>query len=278
LALKDPNAQFGVTKFSDLSPEEFQAKYLMKNVNFSTFNTGPVPKIAFPAVDRESRTGNSGSPPTAFDWRSEGAVTPVYDQQQCGSCWAFSTTETIESAWFLAGHPLNQLSMQQIVSCDHKDGGCSGGEPPTAYEYVISAGGLESYASYPYTSGGGNNGVCQFQPSEVVTKISNWAWVSRAPQKNETAMLYGSWQYGPVSICVDASTWSAYTGGIITANCGTKIDHCVQLTGWNTSSTGINYWIVRNSWNTDWGNAGYIYIERNKNLCAIGEECSRAIV
>lgn len=278
MSLLDENVEYGMNQFMDLSQEEFASMYLMKDLNFSRFHPRHPPTVEFPANDRETRTGNSGPPPTSYDWRSANAVTPVYNQEQCGSCWAFSTTEEIESQWFLAGNQLTQLSMQQIVSCDHQDSGCNGGEPPTAYKYVISAGGLDSYSSYPYTSGAGNSGQCKFNKANIAAKISNWAWVSVAPFYNETAMLYGSWQYGPLSICVDASSWQFYTGGIVTSNCGTKIDHCVQLVGWNTSPSGIPYWIVRNSWGTSWGNNGYIYIERNKNLCAIAEEVSRAIV
>jgi len=90
-------------------------------------------------------------------------------------------------------------------------------------------------------------------------------------------MLYGSYQYGPLSICVDASSWQTYQGGIITRNCGKQIDHCVQLVGWNTASN-INYWIVRNSWGVTWGERGFIWVERNLDLCAIANEVTRSIV
>jgi len=266
-------ATFGVTPFMDLTSEEFAAAYLMpKGHDFAKNHA---------EKDVETVVSNSGPPPSTYDWRSAGAVTPVYNQQQCGSCWAFSTTEEIESQWFLAGHPLTSLSMQQVVSCDNNDYGCNGGDPPTAYKYVISAGGLEAYSDYPYTSGNGVTGRCDFNAKDIVAKISNWAYVSRSdvstPNGNETAMLYGSWEYGPLSICVDASSWQTYKGGIITSNCGKQIDHCVQLVGWNTQN-GVDYWVVRNSWGVLWGEQGYIYIERNKDLCAIANEVTRAII
>jgi len=269
-------ARFGVTQFMDLTNDEFRMMYLMPQQDFSAAHS-------MKEVETIGTTGglNSGPPPTSYNWYNEGACTPVYNQEQCGSCWAFSTGEEIESQWFLSGHNLTSLSIQQIVSCDNTDGGCNGGNPPTAYEYVIRAGGLEPWADYPYTSGAGNSGYCKFDKADIVASITNWAWVSRSdaktPNGNETAMLYGSYQYGPLSICVDASSWQTYQGGVITRNCGKQIDHCVQLVGWNTAG-GIDYWIVRNSWGITWGERGFIWVERNLDLCAIANECTRAIV
>jgi len=277
-AFPGQQARFGVTQFMDLTTDEFRMMFLMPHQDFShQHSLKEVEKI-----DAQNTNGvNSGPPPTSFNWYNSGACTPVYNQEQCGSCWAFSTGEEIESQWFLTGHNLTSLSVQQIVSCDTTDGGCNGGNPPTAYQYVIRAGGLETWASYPYTSGAGNTGYCKFNKALIVASISNWAWVSRSdpstPNGNETAMLYGSYQYGPLSICVDASSWQTYQGGIITRNCGKQIDHCVQLVGWNTASN-INYWIVRNSWGVTWGERGFIWVERNLDLCAIANEVTRAIV
>merc|ERR1712130_666974 len=106
------------------------------------------------------------------DWVSQGAVTPVKDQGRCGSCWAFSATAAIESYAKLAGQSLQVLSAQQINSCDKRDGGCNGGNTETAYEYVKSAGGIESERDYPYTSGGGSTGSCKFQSSKIAVTIS----------------------------------------------------------------------------------------------------------
>lgn len=266
-------AEYGVTQFMDLSADEFRSRFLMREFDTSAYDQAsvlPVPPL-------------NAAPPSSYDWRTKGAVTPVYNQEQCGSCWAFSTTEAIESQWFLAGHNLTKLSMQQIVSCDHTDGGCNGGNPPTAYEYVIKAGGLESYSSYPYTSGTGRNGQCSFQKSKVVASIKNWAYVSKRsaghPAGNESALIPGTYQYGPLSICVDATTWQTYRGGVVTSNCGSALDHCVQLVGWNNDAKpSTPYYLVRNSWGATWGEAGYIYIEQGKNLCGIADEATRPIV
>jgi len=257
---------YGVTKFFDLTPAEFQDKYLMrKTVNTKhlraekPFHPKDLSKISIPA---------------SYDWRTKNAVTPVYNQEQCGSCWAFSTTENIESMWFLAGHTLTQLSMQQIVDCDTSDDGCGGGDPPTAYQYVMSAGGMDPLADYPYTA---EDGYCSFKSSEVVAHITNWQYATQNNDENQMASELVS--EGPLSICVDASSWQYYNGGIIMHGdgCGDSLDHCVQAVGYSTSN-GTPYWIVRNSWGTDWGENGYLKVERGYNVCGISDEATYAVI
>jgi len=211
--------------------------------------------------------------PTNYTWVSKGATTPIYNQEQCGSCWAFSTTESIESMNFLKGNTLTSRSMQQIVDCDTNDDGCDGGNPPTAYEYVISAGGLETYASYPYTA---KDGKCKFQKSLIAQSISNWQYVTRI--RSVSQMQEFTYSTGPPSVCVDASTWDSYKGGVYTrADCGTALDHCVQIVGWDIVK-GQNVWLVRNSWGTDWGNAGFLYVSMTDDACGINDEVTSAIV
>jgi len=212
--------------------------------------------------------------PVSFDWRNQGnVVTPVYNQGQCGSCWAFSTTENIESMWALSGKTLTSLAVQQIVDCDTSDGGCGGGNPPTAYQYVISAGGMEPWGDYPYT---GVNGNCAFNSADVVETISSWTYVTQS--SDETQMQNYLYTNGPLSVCVDASTWQYYNGGIIMAGtCGNSLDHCVMITGYGNQS-GTNFWWVRNSWGTDWGQAGYLQVQMGSDVCGIADECTSSIV
>jgi len=254
-ASKAGNLKFAVNKFADLSAEEFTAyKGFVKH-----------PKIAAPVfVDK----GNVELP-TSLDWRTKGAVTPVKDQGQCGSCWAFSATEGVESAWFLAGNTIPVLSEQQIVDCDTVDQGCDGGDLPTAFQYIVSAGGLESESDYPYQA---QDGSCNFDASDIVAKISGFQYATQST--NETEMQVAMVANGPLSICVDAETWQFYSGGIITSDCANSLDHCVQAVGFDTDPTGIPYWIVRNSWGTDWGMNGYLEVERNQDLCGIADEAT----
>jgi len=263
-------ATYGLNKFSDLTPEEFAATVLMK------------PFKGIPdSVKRQNMLTlkkNIASPDT-FDWRSKGAVTPVKDQAQCGSCWAFSVTENVESVWMLAkgltNETMTHLSPQQIVDCDESDAGCNGGDTPTAYDYIKSAGGLEPEKDYPYTA---KDGRCSFKASDVFATISSWKYATT--YWDETTLKDNLAAWAPLSICVDARYWQDYQSGVMTAyECDwiVEIDHCVQAVGYDlTASTP--YWIVRNSWGTDWGEKGYILIEYGQNSCGLTSEATTAVV
>jgi len=250
---KQPLATFGVTQFSDLTPEEFRERYLIK-----TPLVKPEAPVApdLPLVDL----------PAEFDWNDKpGVVTPVKNQGQCGSCWAFSATEALESIWALAGHTLTKLSPQQIVDCDNTCYGCNGGWPYLAYEYIKNTGGLESEAAYPYVAYDEN---CAFNNQKVVAKVTGWQYVTQ--NQNETQMQNYIYSKSPISVCVDAQIWQTYTGGVISSGCGTSIDHCVDVTGWKVVN-GIPVWNVRNSWGTSWGYSGYLYVKIGGDVCAIAQ-------
>jgi hypothetical protein len=259
--LNNYSATFGVTKFSDLTRDEFRSKYLMKK-----FPGKDAPKLpTLPPFEIRPR----GPDPNNYDWNSAGVITPVYNQGECGSCWAFSATETIESYFALGGGQLTQLSMEQIVDCDTngQDEGCNGGFPSGAYQYVESVGGLDSLANYPYVAEGGNAENCQFPDGNIVADVTSYNSVD-----GESGLYAQVSTNGPVSVCVDASSWQYYTGGILT-QCGNNVDHCVQLTGYQNynAQDGSSAWNVRNSWGTDWGNSGYILIATGQDLCSIGD-------
>jgi len=238
-------AVFGLTKFSDISKGEFKATYL---------NAKPRPAENVVHLQSDSL-------PNDVDWRNNGAVTDVKDQGQCGSCWAFSATEAAESYYFLTKQGgLPTLSPQQVVSCDPYDYGCNGGWPYDAFTYLKGVGGQESEAAYPYTSGGGDTGTCQFSAGSIVAKVRGYNSVSGG--ENGLATALGS---GPPSVCVAAEDWYSYTGGVL-RSCSGGVDHCVQAVGYTS-----DYWIVRNSWGADWGESGYIFIARGSDLCLIAD-------
>jgi len=247
-------AVHGVTKFSDLTPEEFKSMYL-------TY----VPRnesVHRPHLQLDGPLSDS------VDWRGRGAVTAVKDQGQCGSCWAFSATEAIESYFFLRSGNLVELSPQQITSCDKVDGGCNGGWPYRAYQYVMGAGGLERNDDYPYTSGsGGQTGQCKFDGSKVVggTRMNGYTSIQQSEGQLQAAL-----NNGPASVCVAADAFQTYTGGIL-RSCPGSIDHCVQAVGYDTDG---GFWIVRNSWATSWGEQGYIRIAMGQNLCQIAQDAT----
>jgi len=261
---------FGITKFSDLSVEEFKGRYLNFRPSpkvFAAHQNTPIRKTTSPAAD-------------SVDWRNTGAITPVKDQGQCGSCWAFSTTEEVESMWYLSKKSLPVLSPQQIVSCDKVDQGCNGGDTVSAYTYV-KANGLETEEAYPYKSGEtGSNGACKYNSGDVVAKITGFEYATppctgACNTQNETK-LAESLTGAPISICVYAESWQFYSSGILKSNCPKaydQLDHCVQLVGYDNTQT-TPYWIVRNSWAADWGIDGFIYIEKGNNLCGVADEAT----
>jgi C1A family cysteine protease len=263
--MRGSGALFGLNKFSDMTPDEFAEKILMT----------PFTPAAAAHKEKNMILPRITAPDT-FDWRTKGAVTAVKDQGQCGSCWAFSVTENIESVWILAkglnNATLPALAPQQIVDCDTSDLGCNGGNPPTAYDYVQSAGGLDDEKDYPYTA---QDGTCAFKSADVVAKITGYKY---ATDGDEDTMKDNLASWAPLSICVDARYWQDYQSGVMTEwQCDwiVQLDHCVQAVGYDlTSSTP--FWIVRNSWGADWGENGYIRLQYGANTCGLTEESTTA--
>jgi len=267
---------YGLTKFADLSKEEFTARYLLPK--------GSVAKNARKMKQHfEVKLPITPiAPPATFDWVAKGATTPVKDQQQCGSCWAFSTTENFESMAFLKTGSLPILGPQQLVDCDPQSQGCGGGWTYWAFEYLLTAGGQMSETNYPYTA---QDGTCAFDASKIDAKISNYTFATTPCESGscpvqDTVLRTQLVAQGPVSICVNAATWSDWTGpepmmGADCAGDADELDHCVQLTGYDWTK---KYWIVRNSWNTDWGQAGFIYLQTMQNTCGLGDVVTYANV
>jgi len=255
------DAVFGITMFADMSVEEFSSTILMKKPITPKEST----EVVLPAdVDV----------PETLDWRSQGAVTPVKNQEQCGSCWAFSATEAVESAYIVAGKATASsidLGPQQIVDCDSTSDGCNGGTTSSAFDYLIQAGGQESNESYPYT---GQDGQCAFQKADVVATISSYK--AATSFFSETTLQANLVAWGPLSICVDAAAWQDYQSGVLThLECAfiNVLDHCVQLVGYN-STASTPYWIVRNSWTTQWGIEGYIWLQMWHDTCGLAHEAT----
>jgi len=268
-AQRGVGATYGLNKFSDLSPEEFESTVLMRR--FTPVDTSVKKQRLMPT--------RRMAVPDVFDWRPKGAVTAVKDQAQCGSCWAFSVTENVESVWMLA-KGLNNVTMtalapQQIVDCDGSDAGCNGGNPETAYEYIESAGGLEPEKDYPYTA---VDGKCNFKKADVFATISDYKYATTT--RDETTLKTNLASWAPLSICVDARYWQDYTSGVMTADeCDwiVELDHCVQAVGYDLSGS-TPFWSVRNSWGTSWGEDGYIRLEYGNNACGLTEEATSAVV
>jgi len=202
-----------------------------------------------------------------LDWNKAGYVTKVKDQGQCGSCWSFSTTGSIESAVAIATGRLISLSEQQLLDCPgshYHERACSGGSVPFAYDYVINNGGLCRESDYPYQT---HKGSCRVSSCTPASTISSFANVTT---NNEAAMKIAAAQQ-PLSVFVDAQAWPQfYESGVFDGECGTSLDHYVLVAGYGTED-GQDYWYVKNSWGADWGLNGYILLARNLDSTVHGQ-------
>jgi len=250
--------KLGVNRFSDFSEHEY--KQLLG------WTASGLPR-------QEKHTKAVAANPASVDWRTKGAVTPVKNQGQCGSCWSFSTTGSLEGAAFLKTGKLTSLSEQQLVDCSKLNMGCNGGSMDLAFKYSESNH-LETEAEYPYK---GRDGTCAYKKADGVTGAVSYVDVkSQSPADLTTAVAQQ-----PVSIAIEAdkAAFQSYTSGIITSTtCGTALDHGVLIVGYGTDAT-TPYWIVKNSWGADWGESGYVRILRDtsgsgKGICGINMQPS----
>ena len=254
LEKRNPRAQYGMSPFADMTKEEFKSRHSLR-----------VPKRKQKSEVMFSAAEVKAALVTSVDWRSKGAVAPVKDQGQCGSCWAFSSTGGIEGAWQLAGNSLTSVSEQELVSCDKVDSGCQGGLMDNAYSWLKSkqGGSIVTEAAYPYTSGGGSTGTCKSLSGMAVgATISGHTDVTNS----EDQMAAWTAKNGPLPIAVDAqSGWQTYTGGILSSCSGKQLDHGVLAVGLEAGK----YWIVKNSWGSSWGESGYIRLKYGTKQCGL---------
>lgn len=259
LSRRNPQARFGVNNFSDLSAAEFKSYHSgEKHLSKMIAERQPVNDI----FDEDELKLRGGS----IDWRDYGAVTPVKNQGQCGCCWSFSSTGSIEGQWVIAGgQSLVSLSEQNLVSCDTSDSGCNGGVMTNAWNWLISnqQGQISTEDSYPFVSGDESVPSCAGLQTTGATITS----YENLPQ-SESQMA--SWMYnnGPISIAVDATSWQTYNGGIITDCISSQIDHAVLAVGYDETAA-TPYWIIKNSWTATWGEGGYVWVAMGSNQCLI---------
>jgi len=262
-----------VNQFTDLTDEELIAstRGLDRSMYFAEI---PMRE----SVQYVESTEGNGKIVTEQDWRKRGVITPVKNQGHCGSCWAFASTETLESTWALKTGILQELSEQFVLDCTPNPhscggtGGCGGGTAALVYNQLEKYGGIPSEWTYPYISGSaGAAGKCHGLPLKPLTphsgepmKSANVTGHVSLKTNSYKAMLDAVTNVGPLTITVDAGGWHDYAGGVFAGGNHTNptLDHLVQLVGFGTSEDNEAYWLVRNSWGPAWGEDGYIKLKR----------------
>jgi len=246
-----------MNKFGDLTNEEFRGMYnTFQNIDRSYIRSRNFANLSTVGL------------PNSVDWNAAGKVTPVKDQGQCGSCWAFSTTGSVEAAYAIAANaaPIS-LSEQELVDCSSAQGnnGCNGGLMDDAFQFIISNNGICTESSYPYVAA--QNPSCNTGCTSAVT-ISGFQDVTPSNEDALQAAVAGQ----AVSVAVDAGgyDWQFYSSGVLTDACGTELDHGVLAAGYGTLN-GTPYWYVKNSWGSSWGQGGYILLQRGSGSGNPGE-------
>ena len=245
----------GLNRFSTMTAEEFKIKFLGR--------LGPV------TPDSERVAANIGDEPTSIDWRTKGAVTPVKDQGQCGSCWAFSSAGALEAAWFTKTGDLLSFSESQLADCSWLYGnqGCNGGLQENAFRYYKKKGAqLES--DYPYHA---RDGICQYKHHTVKAQITGQVSLKKGQDHLKAGLAERV-----LAVSVYAQPWQHYKKGIYSnkAQCPSAerlLDHAVLAVGYGTDN-GKDYWLIKNSWSTQWGEEGYIRLERSdkgNGICGV---------
>ncbi|KAG6512817.1 vignain-like [Zingiber officinale] len=259
-----------LNKFGDMTRDEFRSTY-----------TGS--RIDRHSLFRESRTGkgsfmyeNVTDLPSAVDWRQKGAVTGIKDQGKCGSCWAFSTVVSVEGINQIKTNKLVSLSEQELVDCDtNTNKGCNGGLMGDAFNFIKTNGGITTEEAYPYAA---KQNKCNLQKenSHIVVIDGH----EDVPINDEEALMKAVANQ-PVSVAIEAGggkEFQFYSQGVFAGNCGTNLDHGVAIVGYGTTPDGTKYWIVKNSWGIEWGEQGYIRMNRGisakEGLCGIAMRAS----
>ncbi|XP_052194072.1 cysteine proteinase mucunain-like [Diospyros lotus] len=259
----------GLNRFADMTNEEYRSKFLgVRMETKKMLSSAKNDRYSFRAGDRL---------PESVDWREKGAVSPVKDQGQCGSCWAFSTIGAVEGINKIVTGELISLSEQELVDCDKSyNMGCNGGLMDYGFQFIINNGGIDTEEDYPYRA---NDGVCdQIRKNAQVVSIDGYEDV---PENDENS-LKKAVANQPVSVAIEAGgrAFQLYESGVFTGQCGRDLDHGVVAVGYGREGV-VDYWIVRNSWGPDWGENGYIRMERNINdksgKCGIAQMASYPI-
>ncbi|KAL1564488.1 Cysteine proteinase rd21a, variant 2 [Salvia divinorum] len=244
--------KLGLNRFADLTNEEYRSMFVGGRLHRKERLMGPRATHRYAVKAGEKL-------PDFVDWREKGAVAPVKDQGQCGSCWAFSTIGAVEGVNQIVTGDLKVLSEQELVDCDTSSNeGCNGGLMDDAFAFIVKNGGIDTEIDYPYS---GVDGTCDINRKNArVVSIDSYEDVP----KNDEQALKKAVANQPISVAIEAGgrAFQLYESGVFTGHCGVDLDHAVLAVGYG-SEKGKDYWIVKNSWGASWGEEGYIKFERN---------------
>jgi len=254
-----------LNQFADMTEEEF-GEY----ANGFNYINNRLRRRVLENAPESSRKLLQTTTPSSVDWQAKGYVTPVKNQGQCGSCWAFSATGATECNVAIATGNLISLSEQQLVDCttSYGNAACNGGSMNLAFQYIRNTGGLCNSTRYPYTA---SLGTCQ--ATSCGTKYDSISGYIRVSQNNAAA-LQTAVAKGCVSVAIqaDQASFQFYSSGVLTATCGTNINHGVLVVGYGISGTQ-EYWKVKNSWGTSWGMQGYVLLCKNCTANGSSGQC-----
>ncbi|ANF29761.1 cath [Catopsilia pomona nucleopolyhedrovirus] len=253
--LNNTTAQYKINKFSDLSKNEILTKYTGLAVPPSVQNFCQVVALDQPP----------GKGPLNFDWRTQNKVTNVKNQGACGACWAFATLASLESQYAIKNNKLINLSVQQLIDCDNVDQGCNGGLLHTAYEQMMSMGGVQLEQDYQYA---GINKYCNMNANKFVVKVKD---CHRYVIYNEEKLKDILRSHGPIPMAIDAADIVEYDSGVIQYCFNNGLNHAVLLVGYGVQNN-VPYWTFKNSWGEDWGEQGYFRVRQNINACGLRNE------
>ncbi|KAH9604230.1 hypothetical protein KSS87_001866 [Heliosperma pusillum] len=271
-----------LNQFADLTNSEFRTFYAGSKISHHKMFLDKETKSS-----RDFMYASVTSVPPTVDWRKKGAVTPIKNQGQCGSCWAFSTIAATEGINQIKTGKLVSLSEQELVDCDRSQNeGCNGGLMELAFDFIKQKGGITTEANYPYTAA---DGTCN--KAKMNYQVVSIDGHEKVPENDENALLKAVANQ-PVAVSIDASgqdmqfysevdNFASGFQGVYAGQCGTDLDHGVAAVGYGATTDGTKYWIVKNSWGEEWGEKGYIRFQRGiaakEGLCGIAMDASYPI-
>ncbi|XP_023011930.1 cathepsin O isoform X2 [Leptinotarsa decemlineata] len=264
----DESAKYGLTKYSDLLPEEFVKTKLLPEKDYLTHIHDPSPVSKSPISKRSTKYNL----PKRVDWRERNAVSGIQSQGTCGACWAFSVIGVVESMIALKTGKLEKLSVQQMIDCSMYNDGCDGGDICSLLKWIKTESvSIVEETHYPLSL---TKQECKNVSGIDGILIDGFECDSFV--NDEEIILAFLAKHGPVAVAINARSWQHYVGGIIQFHCESsplKLNHAVQIVGYDLTAN-IPHYIVKNSWGEDFGEDGYLYIAIGKNLCGLAHEVS----